>query len=47
MTLRDAIYVLENKGLKVSTEGRGRVKKQSQLPGMKIVKGEKIKLILG
>jgi len=47
MTLRDAIYVLENRGLKVSTEGRGRVKKQSQLPGMKIVKGEQIKLILG
>ncbi len=47
MTLRDAIYVMENKGLKVTTEGKGRVKKQSQIPGTKIVKGEEIKLILG
>ncbi|MCP4458258.1 MAG: transpeptidase family protein [Cytophagales bacterium] len=46
MTLRDAIYVLENLGLKVSTEGRGRVAEQSQLPGRKLNKGSRITLTL-
>lgn len=46
MTLRDAIYVLENVGLKVSTRGRGRVEKQSQLPGQKLNKGSRITLTL-
>jgi cell division protein FtsI (penicillin-binding protein 3) len=44
MTLRDAIYVLENLGLKVQTDGRGRVATQSLAPGGKIVKGSEIKL---
>ncbi len=47
MTLRDAIYLLENRGLKVSIEGQGRVKSQSIYPGRKINKGSKIKLELG
>lgn len=44
MTLRDAIYVLENLGLAVETKGRGRVSTQSLLPGGKVVKGSTIKL---
>ena len=47
MTLRDAIYVLENKGLKVIVAGSGRVKKQSVSPGKIIVKGSTIRIELG
>ncbi len=42
MTLRDAIYLLENKGLKVKTEGHGRVVKQSIWPGSRIIEGQEI-----
>ncbi|SNT24055.1 cell division protein FtsI (penicillin-binding protein 3) [Ekhidna lutea] len=44
MTLRDAIYVLENLGLKVKVNGRGRVATQSLAPGGRIAKGSTIKL---
>ena len=44
MTLRDAIYVLENLGLEVEVSGRGRVSTQSMSPGGKITKGSTIKL---
>lgn len=47
MSLRDAIYVLENLGLKVSIEGRGRVEQQSIAPGTKFSRGRAIKLELG
>ena len=47
MTLRDAIYILENQGLKVRYNGIGRVKKQSEIPGKKAIKGNKIYLDLG
>ncbi len=47
MTLRDAVYILENFGLKVSVSGNGRVKKQSVGPGARINKGETIKIDLG
>lgn len=47
MTLRDAVYILENIGLKVSISGNGRVKKQSVGPGARITKGETITLDLG
>jgi len=47
MTLRDAVYILENSGLKVSITGNGRVKKQSVGPGARITKGEIITLDLG
>ncbi|MFT4737338.1 MAG: cell division protein FtsI (penicillin-binding protein 3) [Cyclobacteriaceae bacterium] len=47
MTLRDALYVLENAGLEVATDGRGRVKKQSIYPGTKVLDKQKIKLDLG
>lgn len=47
MGIKDALYLLENSGLKVKVEGWGKVKKQSLSPGTKIVKGSSINLILG
>ena len=47
MTLRDAMYLLENKGLRVEFIGKGRVNKQSQLPGIRVLKGSIVKLDLG
>ncbi len=47
MTLRDAIPLLENEGLKVYYTGRGRVIRQSEAPGKKALKGSTIKLELG
>jgi len=47
MTFRDAIYLLEKSGLRVSFEGRGRVTEQSLSPGTKISKGSRIYLRLG
>lgn len=46
MTLRDAIYVLENAGLKVDTKGRGRVESQSLMPGTRFSRGTQIQLQL-
>lgn len=46
MTLRDAIYVLENLGLEVEVKGRGRVATQSMTPGGRLAKGSTIKLQL-
>ena len=46
MGLRDAVYVLENRGLKVTTAGVGRVTRQSIKPGTNI-RGQTIKLTLG
>ena len=46
MGLRDALYVLENNGLKVeSVKGVGKVTKQSIMPGTKI-QGQTIQLVL-
>ncbi len=45
MTLRDALHILENKGLKVTASGFGRVVRQSLKPGTK-VSGQTIKLKL-
>lgn len=42
MKLRDALYVLENRGLKVRFEGSGRVIQQSLLPGNRALKGTSI-----
>jgi cell division protein FtsI (penicillin-binding protein 3) len=47
MGLKDALYLLENTGLKVTIEGLGRVKHQSILPGTRIAKGSSINLKLG
>lgn len=46
MTFRDAIYLLEKTGLRVSYEGKGRVAGQSISPGTKIAKGSRIYLKL-
>ncbi|MCE2995960.1 MAG: penicillin-binding protein [Cyclobacteriaceae bacterium] len=46
MTFRDAIFVLEKNGLRVSYEGKGRVAAQSLSPGTRISKGAKIYLRL-
>ena len=47
MTLRDAIFLLENEGLVVIYKGQGRVVKQSQNPGKKALNGSRIMLELG
>ncbi len=47
MTFRDAIYLLEKSGLRVSFDGRGRVTEQSLSPGTKVSKGSRIYLRLG
>jgi cell division protein FtsI (penicillin-binding protein 3) len=46
MTLKDALYILENKGLKVNYRGRGRVVSQSQHPGSNILTGSSIEVVL-
>lgn len=43
--LRDALYVLENKGLRVEVEGFGKVARQSLLPGTR-AGGQTIKIFL-
>lgn len=47
MGARDALFLLENAGLKVVLTGRGRVKKQSLFPGSVINKGSTIYITLG
>ena len=46
MTFRDAIYLLEKSGLRVSYEGIGRVTEQSLAPGTRFSKGSRIYLRL-
>ncbi len=46
MHLRDALYVLENRGLRVNFTGRGRVVYQSQPPGSTALKGSSIAIKL-
>jgi len=47
MSAKDATYLLESKGLKVSINGFGRVKQQSVKAGSILNKGSKVNLILG
>lgn len=47
MTMRDAVFLLENRGLQVDHQGNGRVVRQSQSPGEKVIRGSRIKLQLG
>ncbi len=47
MTLRDAIFLLENQGLRVSYKGNGRITAQSILPGQKLQNKSSISLTLG
>lgn len=46
MGARDAVYLLEKKGLRVSLSGRGSVRSQSIPPGTRINKGQTIGLTL-
>jgi len=46
MTLKDALPLLENKGLKVKYSGSGRVASQSKNPGSELLIGSTIKLVL-
>jgi cell division protein FtsI (penicillin-binding protein 3) len=42
MAAADAIYLLENAGLKVELVGAGRIYKQSIIPGTRITNGRTI-----
>ena len=44
--LRDALYVLENSGLKVDFSGAGMVQRQSLQPGAEVPKGSYIRIEL-
>jgi len=46
MGLRDAIYMLENSGLRVNYSGRGKVAKQSPQPGVRISRGATVAIEL-
>ena len=46
MGLKDAVFLLESRGLKVIADGRGTVRNQSQLPGSLIRKGSTVKLTM-
>ncbi len=46
MGLKDAIFLLENKGLKVQLEGKGKVINQTITAGTNFTKGQKITLFL-
>jgi cell division protein FtsI (penicillin-binding protein 3) len=47
MTLKDALYLLEKKGYRVSYHGKGRVQEQSEYPGKKMPEGSLITIKLG
>ena len=47
MTFRDAIFLLEQSGLTVAYEGKGRVVNQSLAAGAKVSKGDRIYIRLG
>jgi cell division protein FtsI (penicillin-binding protein 3) len=46
MGLKDALYLLENKGLVAIVSGKGRVVSQNIMPGTNFKKGQKIILLL-
>ena len=46
MGLKDALYLLENMGVKVSVKGRGKVTNQSVAPGSTVAKGAAVALEL-
>jgi len=46
LTLRDALFLLENRGLQVRTSGTGRVRMQSVAPGEPIKRGTVVSLAL-
>jgi cell division protein FtsI (penicillin-binding protein 3) len=46
MGLKDALYLLENRGLKVAVYGKGKVAEQSIIAGTKFNKGQGINITL-
>ncbi len=46
MGAKDAVYLLESNGMKVRISGRGTVKRQSPMPGQKLVRGTVCTLVL-
>ncbi len=46
MGLKDAIYILENKGLKIALQGKGKVISQSLVAGTNFTNGQRITLFL-
>jgi cell division protein FtsI (penicillin-binding protein 3) len=46
MGLKDALYLLESMGLRVSVKGRGKIMTQSVRPGMSLAKGITVMLEL-
>ena len=46
MSAQDAVFLLENSGLKVQLRGRGMIKKQSVAPGEVVRRGQQITLEL-
>lgn len=46
MGLRDALYVLENAGLRVEASGAGMVQSQSLTPGTEVRDGERVAIVL-
>jgi cell division protein FtsI (penicillin-binding protein 3) len=46
MGARDAVYMLESRGLKVKLQGRGKVKRQSYPAGKQVMKGSECVLTL-
>jgi cell division protein FtsI (penicillin-binding protein 3) len=47
LSLKDALFILENKGLKVNYSGKGRVQIQSLTPGSALFPNSTITLVLG
>jgi cell division protein FtsI (penicillin-binding protein 3) len=46
LTLRDALFMLENRGLRVQASGTGRVREQSIAPGERVKRGTLVRLAL-
>jgi cell division protein FtsI (penicillin-binding protein 3) len=46
MSLKDALYLLENMNVKVVTKGRGKVVAQTIVPGTPAIKNQTITLLL-
>lgn len=44
MSLKDALFLLENNGLRVDVRGRGTVRRQSLVPGNRVNHGDRIEL---
>jgi cell division protein FtsI (penicillin-binding protein 3) len=47
MSVKDAVYILENMGARVTVQGKGKITDQSIKPGEKIFKGSYVKIYLG